>query len=96
MQSEKPSLDVGRLLTGLRDHGKPPPRHLSQAPSALTLPAATYGAETGYPGPGASTRRPSSVRVGGIVVGHVTAEDYRRLQTHLAAGGQVDITIICS
>lgn len=96
MQSEKPKLDVGKLLTGLRDHGRPPPRHLSQAPSASTRPAATCGAESTGLAPGASTRRPAAVRVGGIVVGHVTAEDYRRLQTHIAAGGRVDITLICS
>ena len=96
MQSERQSPDVGKLLTGLLGPGKSVPRRWSPVPSALRTQEAPAGEVEPTVAPGASRPRSTAVRVGGIVLGHVTPEDYRRIQTHLAAGGRVDITLICS
>lgn len=96
MQSEKPSLDVGKLLTGLLGPGKPLPRRYLPAPSVSTTPAAAGGHDRQPAAHPDGDQGARAVRAGGIVVGHITRGDYARLQQHLANGGRVDITIICS
>lgn len=38
----------------------------------------------------------TAVRVGGIVVGRISSQDYRHIQRHIAEGGQVDIMFLVS
>lgn len=96
MQSRKQKLDVGKLLTGLNDRGSNTLNQGRTRSALATSCSAPGGEESAEAYPGATSRHRAAVRVGGLVVGHVTAEEYRRIQTHLAAGGQLDITLVFS
>lgn|SRR6478736_5282174 len=96
MLSPKQKLDVGKLLTGLRDRGSNSPGTVRPVRSASASSAAPQAAGTATPDRVTATRAGAAVRVGGIVLGRISDGDYRAIQTHLAAGGQVDIMFLFS
>lgn len=96
MQSKKPSPDVGKLLTGLYGLGATERAARKAEASASTRGRAPAAALSGEVAPGATTRRSTAVRVGGIVVGQITAAQYREIQQHIANGGSVDIMFVIS
>lgn len=96
MQSRKQSLDVGKLLTGLRDRGSNSPGTVRAVRSVSARSAAPQAAETDTPDTATGTRAGAAVRVGGIVLRRISAGDYRAIQNHIAAGGQVDIMFVFS
>lgn len=96
MQSRKQKLDVGRLLTGLNALGSNTLDQDGTRSALATSCSAPGGVESPRAYPSARSHHGAAVRVGGLVVGHVTAGEYRSIQNHLAAGGQLDITLIFS
>lgn len=96
MQSKKQKLDVGSILTGLRDRGQISPEQARGVRSASTTPAAPQAAGIGKQYNGTASSHRAAVRVGGIVLRHISAGDYRAIQDHIAAGGQVDIMFVFS
>lgn len=96
MPSKKQSLDVGKLLIGLRDHGSPSSKRMERALSASSSSPPPGASAEGAQALGPGSRAGAALRVGGIVVGHVTAAEYRAIQTHIACGGTVDIMLMFS